>query len=66
MALGRVSTEWFCYTIESQPEYDKFKFVQTPDVPLNWRVEKMKLSKDKTQIVYKRFPDVIGYSSTGF
>ena len=42
-------------TYESQPEYDKLKFVQTPDVPLDWRVEKMKLSKDKTQIVYNNF-----------
>ena len=40
---------------ESQPEYDKLKFVQTPDTPLNWRVEKMKLSRDKTQIVYNDF-----------
>ena len=40
---------------ESQPEYDKLKFVQTPDTPLDWRVEKMKLSKDKTQIVYNNF-----------
>ena len=40
---------------ESQPEYDKLKFVQTPDTPLNWHVEKMKLSKDKTQIVYNNF-----------
>ena len=42
-------------TYESQPEYDKLKLVQTPDVPLDWRVEKMKLSKDKTQIVYNNF-----------
>ena len=40
---------------ESQPEYDKLKFIQTPDVPLNWRVEKMKLSKDKTSLVYNDF-----------
>ncbi len=40
---------------ESQPEYDKLKFVQNPDTPLNWRVEKMKLSKDKTQIIYNDF-----------
>ena len=39
---------------ESQPEYD-LKFVQTPDTPLDWRVEKMKLSRDKTQIVYNKF-----------
>ena len=40
---------------ESQPEYDKLKFVQNPDTPLNWRVEKMKLSKDKIQIIYNDF-----------
>ena len=40
---------------ESQPEYDKLKLVQTPDTPLDWRVEKMKLSRDKTQIVYNNF-----------
>ena len=40
---------------ESQPEYDKLKFIQTPDTPLDWRVEKMKLSRDKTQIVYNNF-----------
>lgn len=40
---------------ESQPEYDELKFIQNPDVPLDWRVEKMKLSKDKTQIVYNDF-----------
>ena len=42
-------------TYESQPEYDKLKFIQNPDTPLDWRVEKMKLSKDKTQIVYNNF-----------
>ena len=47
-------------TYESQPEYDKLKFVQTPDVPLDWRVEKMKLSKDKTQIVYNDFLTLSG------
>ena len=40
---------------ESQPEYDKLKFIQNPNVPLDWRVEKMKLSKDKRQIVYNNF-----------
>ena len=40
---------------ESQPEYDKLKFTQNPDVPLNWHVEKMKLSKDKTSLVYNGF-----------
>ena len=40
---------------ESQPEYDKLKFVQTPNTPLDWHVEKMKLSRDKIQIVYNNF-----------
>ena len=50
---------------ESQPEYD-LEFVQTPDVPLNWRVEKMKLSKDKTQIVYNNFLTLDGIPSKAF
>ena len=45
---------------ESQPEYDKLKFVQTPEVPLNWRVEKMKLSKDKTSLIYNDFLTLSG------
>ena len=40
---------------ESQPEYDKLKLIQTPNMPLDWHVEKMKLSRDKTQIVYNNF-----------
>ena len=47
-------------TYESQPEYDKLKFVQTPDVPLDWRVEKMKLSKDKTVLIYNDFLTLSG------
>ena len=42
-------------TYESQPEYDKLKFIQTPDTPLDWRVEKMKFSKDKTSLIYNDF-----------
>ena len=39
---------------EDVPEYP-LTFIETPDMPLNWRVEKMRLSKDKTQIVYNDF-----------
>ena len=53
-------------TYESQPEYDKLKFVQTPDVPLNWRVEKMKLSKDKTALIYNDFLTLSGIPSKVF
>ncbi len=45
---------------EAQPEYTNLKFVQNPDVPLDWRVEKMKLSRDKTQIVYNKFLTIDG------
>ena len=45
---------------ESQPEYDKLKFIQNPEVPLDWRVEKMKLSRDKTQIIYNKFLTIDG------
>ena len=51
---------------ESQPQYDKLKFVQTPDTPLDWRVKKMKLSKDKTQIVYNDFLTLDGIPSKAF
>ena len=45
---------------ESQSEYDQLKLVPNPDVPLNWRVEKMKLSKDKTSLVYNTFLTITG------
>ena len=53
-------------TYEAQPEYDQLKFIQTPDVPLNWRVEKMKLSKDKTQLVYNDFLTLDGIPEKAF
>ncbi len=45
---------------DSQPEYDKLEFVQTPEMPLNWRVEKMKLSKNKTSLIYNDFLTLSG------
>jgi predicted helicase len=39
---------------EKQPEYP-LQRLENKDAPLNWRVEKMKLSKDKTQLVYNDF-----------
>lgn len=45
---------------ESQPEYTNLKFIQNPGIPLDWRVEKMKLSRDKTQIVYNKFLTIDG------
>lgn len=51
---------------ESQPEYENVKLIQNPDVPLNWRVEKMKLSKDKTSLVYNNFLTIDGIPPKAF
>ena len=51
---------------ESQPEYDKLQFIQNPDVPLNWRVEKMKLSKDKSSLIYNDFLTLAGIPPKAF
>ena len=40
---------------ESAPKYTGLTLKETPNMPLDWRVEKMKLSKDKTQIHYNDF-----------
>jgi predicted helicase len=44
---------------EKQTEYP-LKRVETPGVPLDWRVERMKLSKDKTALVYNTFLTLAG------
>ena len=44
---------------EEQREYS-LNFIENPELPLDWRVEKMKLSKDKTQIVYNDFLTLAG------
>ena len=40
---------------ESAPKYDKLKSIETPEMQVDWHVEKMKLSKDKTQLIYNDF-----------
>jgi predicted helicase len=44
---------------EDQEEYP-LDMIENDDLPLNWRVEKMRLSKDKTQIVYNDFLTLAG------
>ncbi len=44
---------------EQQPEYPLDK-IETPGVPLEWRVEKMKLSKDKRSLIYNDFLTLSG------
>ena len=50
---------------DEQPEYPLAK-VETPDMPLDWRVEKMRLSKDKTQLRYNGFLTLDGIPSEVF
>ena len=51
---------------ESQPKYDGLKYIETPNMPIDWRVEKMKLSKDKTQLVYNDFLTIDGIPAAAF
>ena len=50
---------------EQVPEYP-LDFIENREVPLDWRVEKMKLSKDKTQLVYNDFLTLDGIPAKVF
>ena len=50
---------------EDQPEYPLTQ-VETPDMMLDWRVEKMRLSKDKTQLRYNSFLTLDGIPGEAF
>ncbi len=51
---------------ESQPKYDGLKYIETSDMPIDWRVEKMKLSIDKTQLVYNDFLTIDSIPAAAF
>ncbi|MYB02169.1 DNA helicase, partial [Candidatus Poribacteria bacterium] len=40
---------------ESAPKYEGLKSIETPGMQVDWHVEKMRLSKDKTQLKYNGF-----------
>ena len=40
---------------ESAPKYDRLEYIETPGMKIDWCVEKMNLSKDKTQLKYNDF-----------
>jgi predicted helicase len=50
---------------EDQDEYP-LDMLENDNLPLNWRVEKMRLSKDKTQIVYNDFLTLAGIPAETF
>ena len=45
---------------ESVPKFDGLEYIETPGMTVDWRVEKMKLSKDKTQLKYNDFLTIDG------
>ena len=51
---------------ESVPKYDGLKYIETPGMTVDWRVEKMKLSKDKTQLVYNDFLTLDGIPAEAY
>ena len=50
---------------EDQPQY-KLDLIETPDMPLDWRVAQMRFSKDKTQIRYNDFLTLSGIPAEAF
>ena len=58
--LGEIHIDY-----EKVPEYE-LTFIENREVPLDWRVEKMKLSKDKTQLVYNDFLILDGIPAKAF
>ena len=50
---------------EDQPQY-KLDLIETPDMPLDWHVEQMRFSKDKTQIKYNDFLTLDGIPAEAF
>jgi predicted helicase len=50
---------------EQQPEYP-LERVETPGAAVSWRVERMRLSKDRRQIVYNEFLTLAGVPAEAF
>ena len=51
---------------ETQPESAGLQFIETPDVQRDWRVEKMRFSKEKTQLHYNDFLTIAGIPAEVF
>ena len=50
---------------EDQPQY-ALDLIEAPDMPLDWRVDRMRFSKDKTQIRYNDFLTLDGIPAEAF
>ena len=51
---------------ESVPTYEALRHIETPGMPIDWRVEKMRLSKDKTQLKYNDYLTLDGIPAEVF
>ena len=52
---------------ESVPKYEKLELVETPNTQrIDWQVEKMRFSKDKTQIYYNDYFTLAGIPAEAF
>ncbi len=50
---------------EQQPEFP-LERIENPDAPLDWRVERMRLSKDRQQLVYNNFLTLSGIPAEAY
>ena len=51
---------------ESCPKYDGLRYIETPGMPIDWSVERMRLSKDKMQLKYNDFLTLDGIPAEAF
>ena len=52
---------------ESVPKYERLQLVETPNTQrIDWQVEKMRFSKDKTQIYYNDYFTLVGIPAEAF
>ena len=51
---------------ESYPKYERLELQETPNMQVDWRVERMKFSKDKTQIRYNDYLTLDGIPAEVF
>ena len=56
----------FHVNYESAPKYEKLKYIETLGMPIDWRVEKMKFSRDKTQLKYNDFLTLDGIPAEAY
>ena len=51
---------------ETQPPYPHLQHIENRDVPVNWKVQKMKLNRDKTELTYNDFLTITGIPTEAY